>query len=74
MNPLYKSGIKVGRDKLQAILQDHKLILRRKRQISKTTNSNHSFKKYRTDFYGLCKGWRIIFVRIGDRPRLISLI
>ncbi|WP_097124521.1 hypothetical protein [Spirosoma fluviale] len=44
--PFIKSGIKVGRDKLHTILQAHNLILRRKRQIPKTTDSNHSLKKY----------------------------
>lgn len=39
--PLGKSGIKLGRDKLHKILQDHDLILRQRRQTPKTTDSTH---------------------------------
>nr|WP_246559000.1 IS3 family transposase [Hymenobacter piscis] len=44
--PLAKSGIHMGRDKLHRLLQDHGLTLRQKRQSPKTTNSNHNFHKY----------------------------
>ena len=44
--PLASSGIRVGRDKLHRLLQTHDLILRQKRQVPKTTNSEHSFQKY----------------------------
>jgi putative transposase len=40
------SNIKMGRDKLHKLLQDHNLLVRRKRLIPKTTNSNHWMKKY----------------------------
>jgi putative transposase len=44
--PLARSGIKLGRDKLHKILQDHALILRQRRQIPKTTDSTHRLYKY----------------------------
>lgn len=44
--PLAESGIKLGRDKLHNILQDHNLVLRQRRQAPKTTDSDHSLKKY----------------------------
>lgn len=40
------SNIKMGRDKLHRLLQDHNLLVRRKRLVPKTTNSNHWMKKY----------------------------
>lgn len=40
------SDIKMGRDKLHKLLQNHNLLVRRKRTIPKTTNSNHWMKKY----------------------------
>jgi len=44
--PLAASGSKIGRDKLHQLLQTHKLILRQKRSVPKTTNSAHSLRKY----------------------------
>ena len=44
--PLAESGIKLGRDKLHKILQDHNLVLRQRRQVPKTTDSDHGLKKY----------------------------
>lgn len=41
-----KSGIKMGRDKLHALLQSRRLIITRKPVIPKTTNSCHWMKKY----------------------------
>ena len=46
--PLAKSGIKLGRDKLHKILQTHALIIRQGRQTPQTTDSNHRLHKYRT--------------------------
>jgi len=41
-----KSGIKMGRDKLHALLQSRRLIITRKKLVPKTTNSCHWMKKY----------------------------
>lgn len=41
-----KSGIKMGRDKLHALLQSYHLIITRKPVIPRTTNSCHWMKKY----------------------------
>jgi len=41
-----QSGIRMGRDKLHRLLQDHGLTLRHPRQVPKTTNSEHRFQKY----------------------------
>jgi len=43
---LRESGIKMGRDKLHKLLQAHNLLVRRKKSIPRTTNSNHWMKKY----------------------------
>ena len=43
---LRSSGIQMGRDKLHHFLQSYNLLVRRKRIIPKTTNSNHWMKKY----------------------------
>jgi len=39
--------IKVGRDRLFDILRDNKMLIRRKRAYTKTTNSFHRFYKYK---------------------------
>lgn len=44
--PLAESGIKMGRDKLHKLLQDHCLVLRQQRQTPQTTDSNHRMQKY----------------------------
>ncbi len=44
--PLAISGIKLGRDKLHKLLQNHGLVLRHRRQVPQTTNSNHRLKMY----------------------------
>lgn len=44
--PLAKSGIKLGRDKLHRILQTHALVMRQSRQTPQTTDSNHRLQKY----------------------------
>ena len=41
-----KHGIKMGRDKLFDLLRFHGLLIRRRRRIIKTTDSNHWLKKY----------------------------
>jgi len=45
-NPLQSNGIKMGRDRLHALLQDHGLTVRHKKRYTRTTNSNHWMKKY----------------------------
>jgi transposase InsO family protein len=44
--PLQSNGIKMGRDRLHALLQDHGLTVRPKKRYARTTNSNHWMKKY----------------------------
>lgn len=42
----HKYGLKVGRDQLFRILRDNRLLIRRKKYSSRTTNSYHRFYKY----------------------------
>lgn len=44
--PLKEHGIKMGRDKLFTILEDHNLLIRKKKRKPKTTDSYHLFYKY----------------------------
>ena len=44
--PLQSNDIKMGRDRLHALLQDHGLTVRPKKRYTRTTNSNHWMKKY----------------------------
>ncbi len=44
---LNSQDIKVGRDRLFQILRDNKMLIRRKRAYTKTTNSFHRFYKYK---------------------------
>ncbi len=53
---LEESGIKMGRDRLHELLREHNLLIRRKRGIPKTTQSNHWLRKYPN----LIKDWPII--------------
>src|ERR1035437_9481134 len=39
--------LKIGRDRLFDILRDNKMLIRRKRAYTKTTNSFHRFHKYK---------------------------
>lgn len=41
------SGIKVGRDKLNDILREHDMLVKRKKASCKTTDSYHRFHKYK---------------------------
>ena len=41
------SGLKVGRDKLNDILREHDMLVRRKKASCKTTDSYHRFHKYK---------------------------
>ena len=42
----HKYGLKVGRDQLFRILRENRLLIRRKKYSSRTTNSYHRFYKY----------------------------
>ncbi|MDB5242971.1 MAG: hypothetical protein JWP57_3596 [Spirosoma sp.] len=44
--PLAKSGIKLGRDKLHKILYNHAMVIRQGRQMPQTTDSNHRLQRY----------------------------
>jgi putative transposase len=51
---MQKHGISIGRDKLFDLLQDHGLLVRRrKRKRMATTDSNHPYKKYPNRIRGL---------------------
>lgn len=41
-----ENNIKMGRDKLYAILREHHLLIKRTKRRAITTNSNHAFYKY----------------------------
>ena len=43
---LDRHGIKLGRDKIFDVMSDNQLLVRKRKRYSKTTNSNHWFKKY----------------------------
>lgn len=47
------NGIKLGRDKLHNILKKNKLIIKRKKRYTITTNSNHPLKRYKNKFKDL---------------------
>lgn len=44
---LLQMGIQVGRDCLFRILRDHKMLVKRRKSFTKTTNSYHRFRKHR---------------------------
>ena len=44
---LLQMGIEIGRDRLFRILRDHKMLIRKRKRFTKTTNSYHRFKKHR---------------------------
>ncbi|MBC3539034.1 IS3 family transposase [Rufibacter sediminis] len=44
--PLQKSGITMGRDRLHKLFREHRLLIRHKRSVPKTTHSNHLLRKY----------------------------
>lgn len=46
MPQLQEHDIKYGRDKFYYLLREHGLLVKRKRRGSKTTNSNHFYRKY----------------------------
>ena len=46
MPQLQDHNIKYGRDKFYYLLREHGLLVKRKRRGSKTTNSNHFYRKY----------------------------
>jgi putative transposase len=45
-NPLRSHGIKMGRDRLNALLRNHNLLIRKRKRVPKTTDSRHWLKKY----------------------------
>jgi transposase InsO family protein len=45
-NPFRSNDIKMGRDRLHTLLQDHGLTVKPKKRYTRTTNSNHWMKKY----------------------------
>ena len=45
-NDFQKNDLKIGRDQLFRILRENRLLIRRKKYSSRTTNSHHRFYKY----------------------------
>ncbi|MTH31108.1 IS3 family transposase, partial [Myroides pelagicus] len=43
---LEEHTIKIGRDQLFNLLRFHGLLIRRRKKIARTTNSNHPYKRY----------------------------
>jgi hypothetical protein len=52
-DPLQKSGISIGRDRLHELLRSHHLLIRHRRSVPKTTHSNHLLRKYSNLIKGL---------------------
>ncbi|WAC03844.1 IS3 family transposase [Lacinutrix neustonica] len=48
-----KQQVKVGRDSLNKILREHKMLTLRKKYSMKTTNSHHRFYKYKNSIKGI---------------------
>lgn len=46
--------VKMGRDALHGLLQEHNLIIQDGKRYAKTTNSNHRYRKYPNLIDGLC--------------------
>ena len=44
---LNEAGIKIGRDKLFDLLAENHMLIRRRRRKVRTTNSYHSFRRYK---------------------------
>src|SRR5690349_5899458 len=44
--PLKSNGIKMGRDKLAALLRKHSMLVRRPKRAPRTTDSRHWLRKY----------------------------
>lgn len=78
---LRSSAIKMGRDKLHNLLAAHNQLVRRKRLVPKTTNSNHWMKKYpnlikdleiiRTESVWVCD---LTYICVGHDFNYLSLI
>jgi putative transposase len=74
-------GIKMGRDKLNALLGKYRLLSKKERRRAKTTDSNHPFRKY-SDLLkdraitGPNQGWAgdITYVGVGQDFSYLSLI
>ncbi len=78
---LEKMDIKIGRDKLFELLREEKMLVRKKKNYTKTTNSFHRFRKYKN----LIKNkevkrpeqvWvsDITYIRTEDKFEYLSLI
>jgi putative transposase len=44
---LLQMGIQIGRDRLFEILRNHKMLIKKRKRYTKTTNSYHRFRKHR---------------------------
>lgn len=51
--PLQKSGIHLGRDRLHELLRTHHLLIKHRKSVPKTTHSNHLLRKYPNLIKGL---------------------
>lgn len=78
---LEKMNIKMGRDKLFDLLREENLLVRKKKNFTKTTNSFHRFRKYKNliknkDVKRPEQVWvsDITYIRTEDRFEYLSLI
>jgi len=73
--------LRIGRDKFFALLRRHKLLIRRRRPRVWTTDSRHSYRRYRNCIKGK-RPWRaaeiyqsdITYLRVGDDFAYASLV
>jgi putative transposase len=50
---LENKSIKIGRDKLFSVMRENKLLVKRKKNFTKTTDSNHRFRKHPNRIKGI---------------------
>lgn len=76
-----KGIAKIGRDKFFTLLRNNDLLIKRKKSFSRTTDSNHSYWKYKNQVRGLSitrknQVWAsdITYIRTEEGFRYLSLI
>ena len=81
MEEMLKFGIFIGRDRLIELLRRNDLLIKRRRQYTRTTNSNHHFRKYPNLFKdmevtGPNQAWvsDITYIKSCEGTQYLSLI
>ena len=76
-----KGITKIGRDKFFTLLRNNDLLIKRKKSFTRTTDSNHSYWKYKNQVRGLSitrknQVWAsdITYIRTEEGFRYLSLI